>query len=244
MRATPADQQRLLALQGLDLTVARLEHQRSTIVQRGQLADVVKRGRTAVDQQASLEARRSDLDRDVKRVELDVDNVRRRMDRDRTLLDSGTISSSRQLEELQHEIGSLGRRIAELEDAQLELMEQSEELSGQVARASVEAEALQSDRVRLEGELADREAELDGELGRVREERERLATTISAELLSLYEKIGRQSDGIGAALLRGGRCEGCHLQLPPTEQQSLADAPEDEVVRCEECRRILIRTGG
>lgn len=244
MRATPADQQRLLELQGLDLALARLEHQRSTIVQRGQLADVVKRRQAVVDRQASLEARRSDLDREVKRVELDVDNVRRRMERDRTLLDSGTISSSRQLEDLQHEIGSLGRRIAELEDSQLELMEQAEELSGEVSRVSVEAQALESDRARLDGELTGREAELGREQVRVRDERERLATTISPDLLSLYEKIGQQNDGIGAALLRGGRCEGCHLQLPPTEQQSLANAPEDEVVRCEECRRILIRSGG
>jgi hypothetical protein len=62
------------------------------------------------------------------------------------------------------------------------------------------------------------------------------------DLLSLYEKLRVSSGGIGAAALHRGRCEGCHLQLNTTELNQLRDAPPDDVARCEECRRILIRT--
>ena len=65
---------------------------------------------------------------------------------------------------------------------------------------------------------------------------------LDAALLALYEKI-RESSGAGAAMLRARRCEGCRLELNPQELQRIRSAADDEVVRCEECRRILVRTG-
>jgi predicted nucleic acid-binding Zn-ribbon protein len=65
---------------------------------------------------------------------------------------------------------------------------------------------------------------------------------LDAALLALYEKI-RESSGTGAAMLRARRCEGCHMELTPQDLQRIRAAADDEVVRCEECRRILVRTG-
>ncbi len=47
--------------------------------------------------------------------------------------------------------------------------------------------------------------------------------------------------GVGAAALRHGRCEGCRIELPPNELDAARRADPTEVVRCEECRRILVR---
>jgi len=58
-----------------------------------------------------------------------------------------------------------------------------------------------------------------------------------------YEKIRESTGGVGAALLRARRCEGCRLELNPLQIQQIRAAAADEVVRCEECRRILVRTG-
>jgi predicted nucleic acid-binding Zn-ribbon protein len=65
---------------------------------------------------------------------------------------------------------------------------------------------------------------------------------LSGELVALYEKVRAGSNGIGAAALYRGRCEGCHLQLNTTDLKRIHDAPPDDVLRCEECRRILVRT--
>ena len=49
--------------------------------------------------------------------------------------------------------------------------------------------------------------------------------------------------GLGAAPLHRGTCQGCRLQLPPTEIEALRSAAApDAVIRCEDCRRILVRT--
>jgi len=62
-----------------------------------------------------------------------------------------------------------------------------------------------------------------------------------ADLLKVYDQI-RTTRGVGAAMLRGGRCEGCHLSLNTVDLNVIRSAAPDEVIRCEECRRILVRT--
>ena len=72
-------------------------------------------------------------------------------------------------------------------------------------------------------------------------ERDEVAGEMPADLLALYEKLRTQHGGVGAAKLFRGRCEGCHMELNPTDIGRIREAPSDAVVRCEECRRILVR---
>ena len=59
--------------------------------------------------------------------------------------------------------------------------------------------------------------------------------------MTLYEKLRVDNGGVGAAELEGARCSGCRLEQTPMELARIAAAPADEVHRCEECRRILVR---
>ena len=72
--------------------------------------------------------------------------------------------------------------------------------------------------------------------------RKPLVADLPADLIALYDRIRESSGGIGAALLRAGRCGGCRLELSGSERAAVRAAAPDEVVRCEECRRILVRT--
>ena len=151
-------------------------------------------------------------------------------------------TSAKDLEGLQREIVSLDRRISALEDAELEVMERME--------------AAQADQLQAEKELAALDAEMagvastrDGELGEIeaeaadlRDERDRAAATLPPDLLALYERVRGQHDGVGAAALRQHRCEGCRLELNAADLREIAAAPEDEVLRCPECNRLLVRT--
>ena len=62
-----------------------------------------------------------------------------------------------------------------------------------------------------------------------------------ADLLALYERL-REQKGVGAALLRDRQCGGCNMTIDPSEMSRIRSAPAEEVVRCEECQRILVRT--
>jgi len=72
-------------------------------------------------------------------------------------------------------------------------------------------------------------------------DRDTIVKYIESELLSLYEKIRLTSDGLAAVRLADGKCQGCHLTMSAAELTRINALAIDELVRCEECRRILIR---
>ena len=56
-----------------------------------------------------------------------------------------------------------------------------------------------------------------------------------------YEKVKASGSGIGAALLIGNTCDGCRLAINAVEMERIKSLDSEEVLRCEECRRILVR---
>jgi predicted nucleic acid-binding Zn-ribbon protein len=73
-------------------------------------------------------------------------------------------------------------------------------------------------------------------------EREQAAAGIPEALLTVYDRLREQKGGVGAAALRARRCGGCSLELTAADLRAIAQAPSDELLRCEECNRILVRT--
>ncbi|HEY7718015.1 MAG TPA: C4-type zinc ribbon domain-containing protein [Pedococcus sp.] len=183
----------------------------------------------------------SDVQREVAKAEADVQLVRDRAARDQARLDSGT-GTAKDLQALQHEMQSLARRQAELEDVEIEIMERAEAVEAEVARLEGKrAEVV----TRLEEAVASRDgalADLESEAGTVAAPRPDVAAGVGADLLALYDKVREQQGGLAAAALRQRRCGGCQLELNTVEMGRIKAAPDDEVLRCEECRRILVRT--
>jgi len=168
--------------------------------------------------------------------------VRARATRDQQRLDAGQVGSPKELESLQHEIATLGRRQSDLEDVVLEVMERLETVQARLGELTAEREETQA---RVAEQTASRDttvAEIDAEVDGMQTQRHTQAGQLDADLVTLYEKIRAQQAGIGAAELKQRRCTGCRLELNNVEISRLRAAEEDEVLRCEECRRILVRT--
>lgn len=242
MNAAPDDQLRLLDVQDLDSTLDRLEHRKATLPEHAEIEQLAARRSALADDIVRAETEDSDLGREQAKVDADVEQVRARMQRDQQRLDSGQVGSPRELENLQSEIQSLHRRQTELEDTELEVMEQREAVQTRLAElkdelAEVEAKLAEATS-RRETALADIAAEAEKTAAQRRES----AATLPEELLGLYDKLRASSGGVGAAALHRGQCQGCHLQLNTTDLVRIREAAPDEVLRCEECRRILVRT--
>ena len=60
--------------------------------------------------------------------------------------------------------------------------------------------------------------------------------------MALYQRLRESKGGVGAAMLRRKECEGCRITINAADLAVIAGKAEDEVVRCEECDRILVRT--
>ncbi len=240
MKADPQAQRLLLEVQAIDTALAQLAHRRAHLPQIAELADLGRRRDELEQERLRIEGDLEQLDRDIARVEREVEKVRDRKERDAARLASGS-GPARELEALQHEIVSLERRQQELEDDQLELMERRE--LTQTALDEVTAQLAETERRREATEASRDEAlaEITAEEEVRRAARGPLVAQLPADLVALYERIREEQGGIGAAPLRGGRCGGCRLELSGSEKARVRAAPPDEVLRCEECRRIMVR---
>ncbi|GAA1276642.1 C4-type zinc ribbon domain-containing protein [Pseudonocardia aurantiaca] len=240
MKADPAVQRRLLDLAEVDAELTRLAHRRRTLPEHAALTEAEAAVRAGKDKLVEVETAAGDLDRDIRRIERDVEGVRARTERDNTMLASAGIGA-KQATDIQHELETLARRQSVLEDEQLEIMEQREAVGvdvehsrGALAAAERELTAITE---RRDTAIADIDA---AEAGR-RRAREEVVATVPADVLTVYERR-RESRGVGAAPLLQRRCQACRLELDRTAIAELRAAAPDELVHCEECGVILVRT--
>ncbi|MDQ3406211.1 MAG: C4-type zinc ribbon domain-containing protein [Actinomycetota bacterium] len=240
MKAEPAVQRRLLDLAEIDAELARVQHRRRTMPELEEITEAEKATQAKRDAKVAVQTRLDDLDREVARQEKEIDAVRAREDRDRGLLAGGKVGA-KQLTELEHELATLERRQGVLEDDLLELMERREavELDGKHAEVELATreDALATALARRDENLAD----LDVIEARRDAERATLLPGMPEDLIAFYERK-RASKGIGASLLRARRCGACRIELDRREISRIKDTAPDEVVECDQCGAILVRT--
>lgn len=242
MRADAQAQLRLLDLQALDTVLSQLAHRRASIPQLAQLAELETRAAGLRDHDVAVRTAVSDLERQTAKAEADVAQVRDRITRDQKILEAGSVHSARQLEDLQREIESLRKRVSDLEDAELEVMERLEDAQARAAAAAADVAQLSETKLAAERGRDTAVADIELEVARVQGERARVVPDIPEDLLALYDRVRAGSGGLGAAALQRGRCQGCQLTLTPADLERIRAEAADAVVRCEECRRILVRT--
>ena len=242
VKASPEAQLRLLELADIDAELGRIEHRRRGLPEHAELTRLEARDGELRDSIAALTAQNSDLRREQAKAEADVDQVRARIDRDRERLDSGMVNSPRELESLQSEMQSLHRRQSDLEEVVLDVMERRETAQVTLEQATAEREQLASEQTDVTGARDAALAELASQSAKAAERRTVVTAATPPDLLELYDKLRAQHSGVGAAALRQRRCQGCNLTLNTVDLNAIRAAPDDEVLRCEECRRILVRT--
>jgi hypothetical protein len=243
VRADPFAQLKLLDVQELDSRLDTLRHQVSNLPETAELRRLSAEMAELRASEGALRTEVDDLTREQRRADADVEQVKGRRVRDQQRLDSGMIGNPKDLERLQHELVSLDRRVTELEDAELEVMERLETAQASLADVRSRMQQVATAGRELTGVRDQRLAALQAEADNVTRERSDAVAGMPADLLALYEQLREQKGGVGAAHLRARRCEGCSLQLDSAELARIAGQRSDEVVRCEECGRVLVRTG-
>ncbi len=240
MKASQAAQDQLLALQQIDSAIIQLEHRIKNLPLAAQLDTATQSLISSKNLLVAAETEKSDIKHELSRSEVDVEQVVSRIEKDEKRLSSGT-GSPKELEQIQHELSSLAKRRSELEEVELEIMVRIEGIDERIKSLVSEVSNWESEVSKLKAQLDSEINELNSAKTRDIEARTELAKSIDSDLLQLYEKIRIASDGVGAARLVGDKCEGCHLTMNSAEVTRIKSLPDDELVRCEECRRILIR---
>lgn len=240
MKASPAEQQELLRLQSIDTRLQQIAHKLGTLPQAAPLAELAQRDeavrRTRAEAVGGLEDARSELSR----IESDVAVVEARIARDGDRLQH--TSSTKDVAALESELVSLRRRLADLEDQELVVMEKVETAEGVVAGIDVERAAIAADVARLEAERDEAAAGFATERDHAERDRAAVAGGLPAELVAFYDQRRVRGGGVGAALLRQRTCGGCTITLTGADLAAVRSAASDAVLQCPECDRILVRT--
>jgi uncharacterized protein len=242
VKASPEAQLRLLELADLDAELSRFNYRRRTLPETAELEQLAERSAKVADAMTMADTDLADLDRELGRAERDVDQVQVRITKDNQRLDAGQVSNARELESLQSEVASLRKRQGDLEDVVLELMERRETAQSLRDGAASEAETVAAETATVTERRDKALADIDQQADKASAARAALVPVLPGDLLALYDKI-RASSGRGAALLRHGQCGGCRETLSTVELNAVRAAAVDDLVRHEECGRILIRTG-
>lgn len=239
MKAEVVHQRSLLELADLDAELSRIEHRAGHLPEQQRFEQTQAEHREANDRLASLRLALDDLDADIAKFESEIEAVRDREDRDRKMLEGGAVSA-KQLADLQHELETLERRQASLEDSLLEVMERREQLQ---TKQDGELTAIDE----LESKLAEEQRARDDALAEIEQSRhqcvsrrDELTAGLDADLVALYERQ-RARGGVGAGRLQGRRCGACHMEIDRGEISRITAAADDEVLRCPECGAILLR---
>lgn len=229
-------------MQELDSRIDSLTQRLATIPEAQKLRELAAR-RVAVDNAVrDLRIEVADLTTEQRRADADVEQVKARKVRDQRMIDAGQVKDPKALERMLGELQSLERRITDLEDVELDVMERLETAQLQLAKREAELASMTEEETALRAAFERTAATLQTELAEVKSERNTTAAGMPADLVALYERLRQNKGGVGAAALRRRECGGCRLTLNAAELGDIAKAPSEEVLRCEECDRILVRT--
>ncbi len=234
--------EQLLAVQDHDTRITQLRTRRRTLPERTEAAEVAEADRTKEQRLGVVDAERHRIDREQARIDDEVASLRAKSAQADKALYSGTVTGPRELQALQDEIASLARRIGVLEDEELEMMVAREPFDEEAATLIEERSTLATRAADVASRITVAEAEIDAELESEATARDQAAASVPEDLLSEYEELRTDLDGVGAARLeRGTTCGGCHMKLSAVEVSRIKGLPPDARIHCEDCGRILVR---
>mgnify|MGYP000966773868 CR=1 FL=1 len=149
----------------------------------------------------------------------------------------GLVSNPREIENMRTRLDTFEVTKGKLEDGVIGIMEKVEALESEItdvnsgiSRKEIELGKLTQKR---DLEITDISAKLTDAI----EERKRLQSVISDPLIRKYEQLAQDRGGFAVAPIRGNLCGGCHVALPSSIV--ILAKPNDRIVRCENCGRIL-----
>ncbi|HEX4979486.1 MAG TPA: C4-type zinc ribbon domain-containing protein [Acidimicrobiales bacterium] len=233
----------LLDVQDHDTRIDQLEHRRRHLAEREELVGLRGRRAAVAAARGQVATTLDEITERQRRAENEIEAAEKRVAEIDARMRSGAVRASRDLQAMQGEIDTIRERVSGLEDVVLEALEEREPLDAEVRQHDEELEAVDSLIAEAEERLASAEREVDAELEGERSLRAAAAGRVADDLMATYEGLRTRLGGIGAARLDGNRCAGCHLTLPATELDRIRHADRDELVFCDQCGRILVRTG-
>lgn len=202
---------------------------------------------TAMKDDAALRQARQTLEEEERRarewqtrqrdLELEIASLAEKTSRSEDRLYGGTVTSPKELADLQAEIGSLKRRRQKLEDQLLEAMIEREgaEEARDEARAHLgETESIWS--TKQDNLRTEREA-LEQRLQEIEQRRNEVTSRLEGSVLATYERLRKTKGGRAVARVRDDICTVCGVRISSSAEWKLR---EGKLIHCDACGRMIV----
>lgn len=231
---------RLLDLQRVDTAIDRLRQRKADLPEQRILDEITAELNAVKADHAAKKAELDTIAQEQGRLEGEVSMIEDKIKHESERLYGGDISNPKELASIQAELDGLRRRKAHLEDQDLEVMERREAVETELSALSEKLDGLTSRATEAEAARDSAAVEIETDLTTNTAERGSIAPQIPGELLEMYDDLRAKKQGVGVAPLVGGVCRGCGVSLSPVALDEIKRSGDDEVSRCENCRRLLV----
>ena len=239
MRAANESQKLLIELSSIDQKITRLSNQKQNHPQLRKIAELTARLPSIEASIVENDSRINETKKERARAEVDVENIAKRVEKDNERLNSGE-TSAKDLTQIQHEIGTLKSKQKDLEEVEISILEILEDLDHKKS-------GLQEILIQVNDEINQLNILIKGDFSKANSDiavfttnRNKVVAKIDKSLVELYDKI-RLEHGMGAGMFSHGMCSSCQIQISPAEIVKINALDPEEVIRCENCRCILVR---
>lgn len=222
----------LYQLQEVDLEIESSEQSLNQIAsQLGESEAVVRvRDKLALEHQHLEE-----LGQQQRSTEWEIDDLNNKLATAEKELYSGRIHNPKELANLQHETNLLKAGRNKLEDKALEIMDQVERTTREIANADSELKKLETEWQSQQNQLSAQLEQLKTVLSTLKHKRQLLVAEIDPQVIEAYQDL-KKHKGTAVARVEQGVCRGCRISLPVNELQQ---SRSGSLVRCSSCGRIL-----
>lgn len=231
---------RLLEIQELDTSIFGLEREIAGLEEKHELAQLRERVEAVEGGLAEKERELAELEHKQHKLDGELDLISTKIKKEEEKLFSGTVMNPKELSAIQAEILSLRKRRDEMETEDLEEMEGVDGLRLEVRDAREDLERTTVEEKRQKDGYRTEMAELEARIKALEAERDGLKASVDEDTLEIYEDLLGRKGGLAVARIEQGRnCGGCHIEFSRTQIDRYQH--EDEIFRCEYCRRILVK---
>jgi len=151
---------------------------------------------------------------------------------------SGTVTSSKELENYQNEIKILKQKNSGMEDEILEIMIEMDEKIDKVKQFKAERDRAESKVSLIKSEINERVEVLKNILEGLKKRKDSVTLRIPQDYLKKYGELKNKKGGIAVAVIRDNFCNVCNMEIPVSAAEEIVDM--DSVYSCPLCGRMAI----
>ena len=224
----------LFRLQQVDTRISQMEARRrkiqETLANDSELQAAMQRLKSAEQDEHRLDQERRAAEEGARDQEIKIQQAE-------SSLYGGKVQNPKELQDLQADVVSLKKRLAAMEEQELEAMVQLDSVQAGVQAARSQLETVRSRLGQDQRHLLDEEAGIERDLASLKTERQAALSAVDPRLLRTYEHLRDERRGVAVVEITDNSCGACGTTLTAALQQSARHAAE--LVHCPSCGRIL-----